>query len=134
MTVAQLFLIKGLKDIERFGEKRLEDFLTIHGDGKININTAPHEILMSLDKEIDSAVAQSIIDYRSAENFTGPSDLSKVPGIDREVLDRISQWLTVNSSAFSIELKVTYSEAVSHLKAVALRYGDKSSLKYYRIM
>ncbi len=137
MTIAQLFLIKGLKDIERFGEKgekRLEGFLTIYGDGKININTAPREVLMSLDKDIDGAVAQSVIDYRSEEDFTNPSDLAKVPGIDGEVLNRISQWVTVKSSAFSIELKVACSEAVSHIRAVAVRYGDKSSFKYYRVM
>ena len=137
MTIAQVFLIKGLKGIERFGEKgekRLADFLTVYGDGKININTAPREVLMSLDKEIDGAIAQSVIEYRSEEGFTNPSDLAKVAGIDEELLDRINQWITVKGSAFSIEVKVTCSEAVSHIRAVAVRDGDKSSLKYYRVM
>ncbi|MCP4666979.1 MAG: type II secretion system minor pseudopilin GspK [Deltaproteobacteria bacterium] len=138
MTTAQIFLVKGWKDIERFGEKnekRLLNFLTVYGDqGLININTASREILMSLDEEIDTAMAQSIIEHRTEEDFTTTSDLSKVPGIDEELRKRISPWITVNSSFFTIELKVTCSEAMSHIRAVAERNDDQSSLTYYQVM
>jgi general secretion pathway protein K len=137
MTLEQLFLVKGLKSIERFGErgeKRLLDFLTIYSEGMININTAPREVLESLDEAINSTIARSIIEYRNEEEFKTTDDLEKVPGIDRELIDRIHPWITVRSSVFSIELEVSCQEAMSRIRAVAVRGGDTSRLIYYLVM
>ena len=72
LTIRQIFMIKGIRDIQDFGEegkKTLLDFLTVHSDGRININTAPSEVLQTLHEEMDDALAQSIIDYRKEEDF-----------------------------------------------------------------
>jgi len=45
--------------------KRVSPFLAVNGDAKININTAPVDILMALSPAIDRNVAQSIVDYRA---------------------------------------------------------------------
>ena len=129
LTISQVFLVKNMATINN-----IIDFLTIHSQGKININTASPEILQSLDEEIDAGVAQSIIDYRAGEDFLSISDLGKVPGINASLLNRISEWITVKSSAFCIKVDVTYQEAVARIRAVAVRNGDKSKLVYCQVM
>ncbi|MBW1766276.1 MAG: type II secretion system minor pseudopilin GspK [Deltaproteobacteria bacterium] len=137
LTIRQIFMIKGIRDIQDFGkkgEKTLLDFLTIHSDGKININTAPGEVLQTLHEDIDGALAQSIIDYRSEEDFLTINDLRNVPGIDELLFDSIKEWLTVKSSAFSIEVEVKNVEAAAGVKAVTLREANKSILVYWQVV
>ncbi len=58
-------------------------------DGKININTADLVELMKLPS-IDKALAQQIIDYRTAHGeFKTPSDLLAIPAITNEIFEKI---------------------------------------------
>jgi len=110
LTVGQVFMVKGLENIRRFGdepEKSLLDYITIYSNGQVNINTASAEVLQSLDDALDESVAQSIIDYRSEEGFLSLDDLGKVASIDSELLSRIKDKITFTSSHCSIEMKVT---------------------------
>jgi general secretion pathway protein K len=135
MTIGQLFLVKGLKNIEPFGKiqnRRLLNFITIYGDGRINVNTAPLEVLQALDKDIDTFVAQSIIDYRSEKSFSTPSDLARVVGLDAGLLNRITPLITVRGSLFTIELKVTFQDAKAHIRATAKRANGRITLVYYQ--
>lgn len=51
--------------------KGLNNFVTIWSSGKININTAPKEVLMSIDSSITEEVADKIIEYRTSKNENG---------------------------------------------------------------
>lgn len=137
LTVGQVFMVKGVENIRQFGEnpeKRLLDYITIHSDGRININTASIEILQSLDDAIDASVAQSIIDYRSQESFSSVDDLGNVAAIDGELLKRIKEKVTVKSSHFTIEMKASCSEAVAHLRAVVVRAVEESELISWQVI
>ncbi len=135
LTVGQVFLVRGMREFERFGEKKkLMDFLTIHSDGKININTAPKEVLESLGGSMDSTLAAAIVEYRKEENFESIEDLRKVPGMEDEVLAEIGEWITVKSSTFSIEAHVNCNGAVASIKTVAQRQGNKAKLIYWQVM
>ena len=137
LTVGQVFMVKGIENIRRFGEnpeKNLLDYITIYSNGQVNINTASIEVLQSLDDAIDDSVAQSIIDYRSEENFSSVDDLGKVATIDSELLNRIREKITVKSSHFTIEMKVSCSEAVAHLRAVVVREVEESELICWQVM
>lgn len=74
----------------------LSDLLTVFGDGKINLNTAPVPVLYSIDEEFDAALAAKIAAWRTqpAENkqpaneaqpafrpFQKPGELERVEGI-----------------------------------------------------
>ena len=62
-TLDELVNIKGFSpEVLR----RVTPFLAVNGDAKININTAPIEVLMALSPAIDPDVARSIVDYRTA--------------------------------------------------------------------
>jgi general secretion pathway protein K len=137
LTVGQVFLVRGMREFERFGEKKtkkLMDFLTIHSDGKININTAPKEVLESLGESMDSALAAAIVEYRKEENFESVDDLRNVPGMDDEVLAEISPWITVKSATFAIEAHVNCNGAVASIKTIAQRQGNKAKLIYWQVM
>ena len=137
LTVGQVFLVRGMRDLERFGEKKrkkLMDYLTIHSDGKININTAPKEVLESLGENMDSALAAAIVEYRKEESFESIDDLRKVPGMDDEVLAEIREWITVKSSTFSIEAHVNCNGAVASIKTIAQRQGNKAKLIYWQVL
>ena len=135
LTVGQVFLVRGMREFQRFGEnKKLMDFLTIYSDGKININTAPKEVLESLGESMDSTLAAAIVQYRKEENFESIGDLRKVPGMEGQVLAEIREWITVKSSTFSIEAHVNCNGAVASIKTVATRQGNKAKLIYWQVL
>jgi general secretion pathway protein K len=137
LTVGQVFLVRGMRAFERFGEKKdkkLMDFLTIHSDGKININTAPKEVLESLSESMDGALAEAIVQHRKEESFESIEDLRKVAGMDDEVLAEMGEWITVKSSSFSIETHVDCNGAVAGIKAVARREGNQAKLIYWQVL
>jgi len=137
LTLGQVFLVRGMREFERFGEKnskKLMDFLTIHSDGKINVNTAPKEVLESLGESMDPALAAAIVEYREEEPFESIEDLSKVAGMDGDVLAEIGQWITVKSSTFSIEAHVNCNGAVASIRTIAQRQGNKAKLIYWQVM
>ncbi|PKN63713.1 MAG: hypothetical protein CVU57_18385 [Deltaproteobacteria bacterium HGW-Deltaproteobacteria-15] len=126
-TPAQFHLVKGFseKDLSEVGvPKDPAHYLTIYSDGKININTASAEVLQSLSERLDVSAAEAILDYRKAKEFQNITDLGNVPGLSSEVLSGVTGWLTVKSSAVSIEARGTYREASSTVQAVALLKED----------
>jgi general secretion pathway protein K len=136
LTVGQIFMVRGVREFERFGEKknkRLLDYLTIYSDGKININTAPKEVLQSLSESMDSTLAEGIVEYRKEGNFESIDDLRKVPGMDDEVLAEISEWITLKSSTFSIEAHVNCNGATASVRTVAQKQGNKAKLIYWQV-
>lgn len=137
LTPGQIFLVKGMKEFERFGEnkgRKLLDFLTVHSDGKINANTASREVLQCLSEKIDSGLAEAIVEYRKEQEFSVVGDLMKVAGVDEELLNEIKDRMTVKSSAFSIEIQGRSQDALSMIKAIALRDEDGLRLVYWQVM
>ena len=136
-TMGQVFLVRGMRELERFGEKkskRLLDYLTIYSDGKINVNTAPKEVIESLGENMDAALAEAIVEYRKEERFESIDDLRKVPGMEDEVLAEISEWITVESSSFSIETHVNCNGAVAGIRTVARKQGNTARLIYWQVL
>ncbi len=75
----ELLLIKGID--ERI-YARLRPFLTIWGDGMVNINTASKEVLMGLHEDITAELADRIISYRSRTPFDNPAQITQVSGME----------------------------------------------------
>ena len=100
---------------------------------KININTASTAILKSLDEEIDDTVAKSISEYRDEEVFTKIEDLQKVSGIEETLFNRIKDRIGVKSTAFTIDMTVTYGDIVAKINALIKRDEKGSQLVYWRV-
>jgi len=66
----------------------------IAGSGKININTASKEQLMTL-KYVGEKIADRIIEYRKAHSFEKIEDFMNVKGIGQKVFDVNKDLITV---------------------------------------
>lgn len=74
--IDELLMIKGITGNLYYGTDEIPgivNYLTIYGDGKININTAPKLILKALSSEITEEMVSDMDDYRRNEE----NDLSK---------------------------------------------------------
>ena len=134
LTPGQIFLVKGMGKLQRFEGKRLLDYLTIYSDGKVNINTAPSEVLQSLGESMDAALAETIIEFRRDEDFMSIEDLRNVPGMSDEVFAEMRDWITIKSSSFSMEFNVHCNGAVAGIRAYVVREGDKTRPIYWQVL
>jgi len=134
LTPGQIFLVKGMGKLRRFEGKRLLDYLTLYSDGKVNINTAPSEVLQSLGESMDAALAEAIIEFRRDEDFMSIEDLRNVPGMSDEVFAEMRDWITVKSSSFSMEFNVHCNGAVAGIRAYVAREGDKTRPIYWQVL
>lgn len=127
-------LIKGI-DQKIFygaeGKEGLGKYLTIYSDGKININTAPLPVLMSLSPKIDQALARTLIAYRQEKPFKKLEDLRNVPGWE-EIYAEISSEITVRSNYFAVNILGHFREAKSIIQGVIKREGRKTKVLLWK--
>ncbi len=122
-TLTELSLVKGFTP-ELLG--KLRPFITIWSDqpsapsSKININTAPKEVIAALDDGIDDRAAESILERRRLTPLKATGELSQVPGIDAAVAGRLSgsPWLAVKGSLFRITAVARVKDAGRTVEAV----------------
>ncbi len=141
-TLRELLLVRGIDEKVLFGgeagEEReyragLGQYVTVHGEGKININTANLRVLQALDLEIDEVLAQAIIDYRQEREFAGIADLRRVGGVTEEIFRRVERLITTEESQFfSIEALGRVREATRLIKAVVERTPEGPEIIYWR--
>ncbi|HHO49074.1 MAG TPA: general secretion pathway protein GspK [Desulfobacteraceae bacterium] len=125
----ELLRIRGMTpDIFYGNEERagIAQFLTVYGrDGKININTAPAEVLLSLAEGMDDGMVQDLIEFR---RDPGNRELLANPLWYREVLteglDLPEGLLTVASHYFTVTTSVEHNRIVRTGKGVLLRNDD----------
>jgi general secretion pathway protein K len=91
-TTEELLLVKGMTP-EIYD--RVYDYLTVYGDGKININYASALVLQSLSEEMDAALAQLIVDRRKLEPFESIAELRDLPGMTENIYNTIKRHTTV---------------------------------------
>ncbi|HUW19184.1 MAG TPA: type II secretion system protein GspK [Sedimentisphaerales bacterium] len=76
--------------------ERIRDYITVYGDGKISINSAPKRIIESLSENMDSALAQMIIDRRQLRPFESLAELRDIPGMTDSIYYAIKNAATIN--------------------------------------
>ena len=106
------------------------DWLTVHSSGKININTAPKEILLSLDDQLTETMVDEIISKRQEESLAGEDDLRQIAGMDEDLLFRLGRLTRFNSQYFRIRVRVDAPPGPINVDAVVLR--DKKDPKVVR--
>ena len=146
-TVGELALVRGVGDaLLNRGEGKippLRRFVTIYGgqNGKININTAPAEVLMALtpkgvegvDYIIDRELADEIVSVRSEAPFTTTNELKeRVADFHEDLYNQVLTLIDVNSSHFSAVITGETERSSSTAVGIFARQGKHVSLVYYR--
>jgi len=147
--------IREVKLISIDDMKAIVDRVSISDDevlqGKVNINTAPLEILAILPG-LDEEKAQAIIDHRTVPEgqesavmapqqnaqesgpFAGLGQLLDVEGIDEETFKNLVDHVTYRSHAYRIESEGRSSDGkiVQNCIAVVDRSGNRVEIKYWK--
>jgi len=125
-SVDELLLIKG---IDRTVYEKLLPYVTVYGDGLININSAEKPVLMSLSENITDELAQRVIDYRKSAPFEDISQMQKVAGFDLKTYGPISAGITVKGKYFYVRASAFSGGIRSIIEAVI---GTGRDIKYWR--
>jgi competence ComEA-like helix-hairpin-helix protein len=123
-------LVKGMTVEDLYGteeKKGLIRYLSVYDaeEGKVNINTAPAEVLQSLSDAIDWGQAEAIIAYRQEQPFKSKADLRRVPGMEA-IYAAIEKDITCQSSTFSLRVEGRVREIKKVIFAVLKRDTGKA--------
>lgn len=130
-----------IKDVDNDTFNKLRDFLTVvSSDGKININTARKEVLMSLtalSSEIFESNVDEIINSRAENPFQNVNDLASGTAgrniISDGALGSIRNFITLSSNYFSITSTGEVNRNRKTIHAVAHRQDGKTTIEYWRV-
>ncbi|MBW1999504.1 MAG: type II secretion system minor pseudopilin GspK [Deltaproteobacteria bacterium] len=106
-SLEELLLVRGITRELFYGTGErpgISEFLTVWGDGKININTAQPLVLKALSKHLDRDMVEAMVAYRSEEDndISQPRWYKQVPQMSSEV--DMDELITTSSSIFEIRL------------------------------
>ena len=109
----------------------LEQYLTVYGNGSININTADRILLMSLSADLDEIIADDIVEYRYEYPFEAVEELKNVETVSDILYDEIESLITVKSDLFRITSTGSVDEFSRIITAVVSREGGRFRVVYF---
>lgn len=115
----------GLKDEDLVGKMIGNNFYpgllstaTVYTQGRVNINTAPVWVLMSLDEKIDQTLASKIVEHRLKTPFKTINDLVLVDGFNFDILYRIQNFIDTKSNIFHIKITVSVGDTAMQVEYI----------------
>jgi type II secretory pathway component PulK len=119
-------MIKGITD-EVY--KKIAPYLTIYGDGKLNINTADKLVLQTLAEGVDETMVRKAIEGRPYENTTRTKFMESF-GADFK--NKLKLDIATTSSFYSILAEGKVQDTRKIVRAVVKR-GSPSQLLYFKV-
>lgn len=132
-SLAELLLVKGIN--QKVFEK-IRSYVTIYGDGLVNVNSASREVLLALG--LSEYVANNIVSFRDGKDrkpdtkddnhFTSTGDIAGLLGsfcllneAQRREIENVAQsFLTVQPSYFMINSAVKFGQRQNTYRATAV--------------
>ncbi len=122
----------------------LRGYLTVYGDGKVNINTAPREVLEALlqdENDDQSSLADDIVAAREELPFTKVEDVNDDEYLRERVLARFLDKFKVSSEYFNIlsegrvgrETDNGFEGTTARIRAVVQRQDNRIVICYWRV-
>jgi len=122
----------------------LRGYLTVYGDGKVNINTAPREVLEVLlqdENDDQSSLADDIIAAREELPFGKIEDVNDDEYLRERVLARFLDKFKVSSEYFTIlsegrvgrETENGFEGTTARIRAVVQRQDNRIVICYWRV-
>ncbi len=121
-SLTELSMVRGMT-LEML--PRLQPYLTVFAPVlvlgapvlQVNINTAPREVLMALDDDIDERMADRIMEERRLKPFKGSGELSRISGAER-LSSRLSGKISCKGTLFRITSTARVKDTVRTVEAV----------------
>ncbi len=139
-SVDELLLVKGFTT-ELVIDRSLKDYVTVAlTDGKVNVNTAPLEVLKAIVGTPTSQVAQplnesdieNLVQYRNQHDLKTINDIAGAVKISQTQLGTVSSILKVNSSYFTVSSRYTIGKVVKNVEALLKRDGSTVTIISWR--
>jgi general secretion pathway protein K len=139
-SLDELLLIKGF-DKDLVIERKLKDYLTIAPtDGKINVNTASLEVLKTmlgtkttgLVQPLNESDVEDLHRYREEHELKTTKDIGLAIKISQDQLGRISSFVKVNSSYFTVTSRYSIGRVVKTVEAMLKRDGPTVTVISWR--
>ncbi len=111
--------------------ERLRPYLTVFGDGTININTADVMLLKSLHPDMTESLAERLEHLRNDKPFETMGELLKVPGMEKIGID-ISDLARVKSNSFNLTIRAEHNDLAASAEAGFDLSEGRVALKYWR--
>jgi general secretion pathway protein K len=130
-----------LKGIDSKTYEKLLPYVTIYGikttdDPRININTAPVPVIMSLDQRITKELAGRVVEYRKINPFKVPDELTRV-GFDSDLMKNIFTMIVTDTArvgAFNFHIRsVSEENKIKRvIESVVEKRGHMVIVKYWK--
>ncbi len=127
-SVDELLLVRG---IDRASYDRVAPYVTIYGNGLVNVNCADVPVLMSLSESIDKETAERIVSYRENTPFERPENILKVAGLETAGASLMGR-ITVKGTVFHITSVAQAGPIKRVIESVLEISGRAGIVKYWR--
>lgn len=127
-SIDEILLIEG---IDGKTYERLLPYVTIYGNGLINVNSAPEPVLMSLSDAIDREMAGRIARFRQDSPFERPEQVLRVAGFDAIGTSLMGR-ITVKGAVFHITAVVKAGDIRKTVESVLEISGGAATVRYWR--
>lgn len=131
-SLDELLLIKGF-DNDLLVEKGLKRFITAAPtDGKVNVSTAPPEVLLDLHEELREGLVEEIVRRREQTEFKNVEEVKSVIGMTEALYAKIFPLIKVNSSVFTVESTCNAGKVSRRVEAVLVREANVVQIYSWR--
>jgi general secretion pathway protein K len=124
IDITELRRVRGVS-AEAF--ERVAPYLTIYGDGQVNLNSAPLPVILALSEHIDLSVARLLEERRRRHPLESLDDIEGIPGITGPVYKDLQQAGMVGQGGPYYQVRVTGMVAAQRREIQAhLKKNDTS--------
>ncbi|MFZ6017062.1 MAG: general secretion pathway protein GspK [Nitrospirota bacterium] len=127
-SLDELLLING---VDRHTYDKISPYLTVYGNGLININSAEIPVLVCLSDTITEELAERIIRYRDIIPFEDTSKIVKVAGLETVGQSLIGR-ITVKGTSFRIISTAEAGGVKRIVDSVLEISGGTPTVKYWK--
>ena len=131
-SLDELFMVRGF-DKELLVDKGLKYYITVAPtDGKINLNTAPVEVLYDISDKLREGLAEEIIRHRAEREYKSVDEVVNTIGIDAAMAGELKKYGKANSAVFTVTSKFRIGKVIKTVDAVLKRADKTSSVVSWR--
>lgn len=117
--------------------RKLNPFLTVYAEipgsqlSKVNINTAPADLLAVLNAEMNDDLATRIVEYRRKTPIKSPAEITGIAGLETIGI-ALQGKISVKGSVYRIQSRAQVRDSVRIVEAVVRLGGTQPAVLYWR--